>query len=210
MEFDIEKIISNLANNYYPLFVSERHLQVSFIIEANKCYQNYSFIPEYVFNDHGKTLHIDLMISDGNEYIAVEFKYIVAGGKINVPGDKNYKLRNQSAVVNRRHQCVMDICRLEKYVSSNKIKCTKGYFVLITNMSAFWKGSKSESTSSEFDIKDKSILHKGVHSPIGETKFAKEKEKIELKNDYKIKYKDYKKIDGKSGLFKYLLVEVEK
>lgn len=210
MKFDINKILEKLANNNYPLFVSERHLQVAFIIEANKMYPNYEYLPEYVYCENGIDYHIDLLVCDGNkESIAVEFKYVVAGGVINVPGDKNYALRNHSAIDIRRHQCIRDIGRLETYVKSKSLNCNKGYFILITNMPRFWLGSSNTSIAAQFDIPDKTVLKKGIHKPIGDSRFTDEYEPLKIDNDYLIEYKKYKEVDGKNGLFKSLCIEVK-
>ncbi|MBR0462301.1 MAG: hypothetical protein IJJ00_06290 [Erysipelotrichaceae bacterium] len=210
MKFDVTRVIEELSSKRYPLFVSERHLQVAFILKAKELYPDYEYIPEYVYKEE-KDHHIDLMVSNNNgDRIAFEFKYIVAGGKIKVPGDNEYELRNHSAVDIRRYQCVKDISRLEKYVESGTLKCKKGYFILITNMHLFWDGSKEDSVAADFDIKDNSTLNKGLHKPKESTSFSIQYKKFETNNDYKIKYKDYAKTDGKCGLFKYLCVEVKK
>lgn len=209
MKFDVHKILNNLANNKYPLFVSERHLQVAFIIEASKLYPQYQYLPEYVYKEKDIDYHIDLLVCDDEgESIAFEFKYVVAGGVINVPGSKTYKLRDHSAIDIRRHQCVRDINRLETYVNSKNLNCKKGYFILITNMHGFWDGSKRDSTAFNFDIKDKSILKRGVHNPIGDTRFSKDYKSIKILHDYKINYSEYTKINEENCLFKSLCVEV--
>ena len=111
VKFNVNEIIDKMSKDKYPLFVSERHLQTSFILKAKEVYSEYCFIPEYVYQDTD-TYHIDLMVSYEGEYIAFEFKYVVAGGNIEVPGCKNYSLRNHSAIDIRRHQCVRDVNRL--------------------------------------------------------------------------------------------------
>ncbi len=200
MDFDFEKVVVELSKEKFPLFVSERHLQVAFIIKAKELYPKYDYIPEYVYVYDNTICHVDLMITDGFEYIAVEFKYVVKGGKIQVAGNDKYELKDQSAINIRRHQCVKDIGRLERYLK--KDNCVKGYFLLITNMAGFWKGSGGETTDMKFDIKDNSTLKKGKHSPVGDTAFSKKHETIEITKDYVISYKPY------TEYFKYLIVNV--
>lgn len=215
MKFDINNILEKLSNNNYPLFVSERNLQTAFVIEAYKQYPDYIYYPEYVYKENGETYHIDLLVCDkAGESIAFEFKYVVAGGIINVPGDTNYELRNHSAIDIRRYQCVRDVSRLEKYVSSPQLKCKKGYFIMITNMSGFWKGSKKENLDFQFDISHGSVVKHGEHKVNKESKFAKNHKSIEIKKDYPIKYEVYKEIHDKNNektkLFKSLCIEVTK
>lgn len=210
-KFGTKKIIEELSKSEYPLFVSERHLQVAFAIKAKELFPDYELIPEYVYKKGEDTCHIDLIAKNKKEKIAFEFKYVVAGGIIKVPGDDNYSLRNHSAIDIRRYQCVKDISRLEKYVYSNDLKCDKGYFILITNMHGFWDGSKSDSVAAQFEIAHNTKLKKGRHIATGTGSFVKDyKDPIYIKNTYDINYENYIKIDGKYGLFKYLCICVNK
>ena len=208
MNFDIEKVIKKMRGDKYPLYVSERHLQISFILKAKELYPSYNFIPEYVWQD-SETYHIDLMASNRKEFVAFEFKYITAGGDIRVPGNENYPLKNHSATNERRYQCVKDISRLEHYLKQKNTRCNKGYFLLITNMSLLWDGSNDNSTDKSFDIHEGSTLEKGFHKACGYTKFAASKKPIEIQNNYGIKYNDYVDLKTKKGLFKYLAIEVK-
>lgn len=209
-KMDVKKIIEELSKGEYPLFVSERHLQVAFSLKAKELYPDYELVPEYVYKKGKDIYHIDLICKNNKEKIAFEFKYVVAGGKIKVPGDDQYSLRNHSAIDIRRYQCVKDIERLEKYVNSNDLKCNRGYFILITNMHGFWNGSKSDSVAADFDIKHNTKLKKGQHVATGKGRFARDySEPIKLKNGYLINYCDYVEVDGEHGLFKYLCVCVK-
>ena len=206
MEFDPIVVIQKLIDDK-KLFVSERHMQVEFILTAKKCFPNCKFIPEYVFKADDNTYHIDLMVEEDGNYIAFEFKYVVAGGIISVPGDPEYTLRNHSALPARRYQCVRDIARLETY-KRNK-KCVEGYFLLITNMKAFWEPDSGRGQmGNDFILSDNCDLKAGSHKYDESFKVGQQCEEIITENNYHLEYKEYLLISQKNGLFKYLLVKI--
>lgn len=214
MEFNVNRVLENMAKKDYPYFVSERHFQVAFIIEAKNLYKNYYFYPEYVYKDK---YHIDLLVCDekDNERIALEFKYVVTSGKINISKNNSYQLKKQAAINIRRYQCIKDINRLETYVDSPDLKCKKGYFILLTNDHLFWEGTTKNSVDYDFDIKDKTTLKAGNHKYKGQNKKAKKQREVSIKHDYPIKYKRYcsnHKVDDcatNDNIFKTLIITVK-
>lgn len=74
----IKKII-NVLKKKYPVFVSERHLQVAFSIEAEKLIRGCKLYPEDIFNskssksEKAKNRYIDLVIEKENKKVAFEF-----------------------------------------------------------------------------------------------------------------------------------------
>lgn len=210
MIFNIETIIKKLSESDYPLFVSEKQLQVSFALAAKDEYKDYFFYPELPEVINNKKCYIDLMISDGKKYIPIEFKYIVAGEIITVPGNNSFDLRDQSAIGNRKYACVEDVFRLEHYLESQTFECDTGYFLLITNAEMMWSQSRNTTTYREFDLVDQSVLKKGIHEAKGNTRFSTTHNPITLKNDYNINYYDYPINRQTNNHFKYLIIEVKK
>lgn len=209
MKFDVSKIMTNLSNKDYPLFVSERHFQIAFIIEAKKEYSEYVFLPEFSYQD-GKTYRVDLIVTDGSEYIAFEFKYVVDKVAIRIPANMNYVLKNQKATNIRRYQCVKDISRLEHYLKTSDISIKKGYLILLTNMAKLWNGCKTNATDYNFDIKDNSLLTSGPHSPTGKTKFAETHPVINIERTRSLQYNYFFNIgNSKNSLFRTLVVKVD-
>ncbi|MDE6791032.1 MAG: hypothetical protein K2J61_04845 [Clostridia bacterium] len=213
MEFDAEKIVKEMKNKN-KIFVSEKHLQTEFILTAKSIeeYKNYEYIPEYPHKEFDEKTekyvnkHIDLLVSDGKECVALEFKYVLHGGEIPIFGNRKTKLRNHSAVNIRRYQCVKDIARLENYKKTENLNCTSGYLLLITNMKYMWSGVKDGDASKQFELKDGSTLSSGPH------RFTKGKDadrfcKIKTSGEYDIKYYPYYE-KGESKQFKYLIVKV--
>ena len=155
----VKGIINNLKKKY-SVFVSERHLQVVFSIEAAKKISRCKLYPEYSFDKkptkkNKKKEHIDLVIEKGKSKYAFEFKYPVCDfeGDIN---NMHIKLRYQSAWPGRRYDCLKDIERLETLKEKGKIN--GGYFILITNYKGFWESGKTGN-----NIKDKAFrFEKGI------------------------------------------------
>ncbi len=171
------------------------------------------FLPEYSCTDkEGNYYRIDLMITDGKEFVAMEFKYVMAQGVIVIPGNDNYILKNHAAIAIRRHQCVKDISRLEAYKMISDLKCICGYFLLISNLKYFWNGSDNTKVGKQFDIKEGFNLENGMHSFDGNYRVAQTHPAISLENDYTIHYGDYlvndKELKEDKKIFKYLLVKI--
>ena len=202
--FDFETVVKEMQRKN-KLFVSERNLQTEFIITANTLYPGLAYYPEFVYENCGKTYHIDLVISDGNETIPIEFKYVTQGGKICLVNCV-YELKNHAAIDVRRHQFVKDVSRLEEFKSIyQNVPC--GYALLVTNMRGFWKGSPKSKAATQFDIYDGSTLSQGTHAFGGGYKICATYSPVTLTNSYHINYRDYiKGADGKE--YKYLVVKV--
>lgn len=204
MKFDFEAVVMEMQRNG-KLFVSERNLQTEFIITAHMLYPDLAYYPEFVYKNCGNTYHIDLVVSDGNETIPIEFKYVTQGGKIRLEYG-TYELKDHAAIDMRRHQFVKDVSRLEEFKNTHpNVPC--GYALLLTNMRGFWKGSPKSKAATQFNIYDGSILSQGVHAFCDGYKICSTHSPVTLTNSYLIKYKDYMKgADGKE--YKYLIVKI--
>lgn len=207
MSFDINEVIDEMKNKEFPLFVSERQMQVAFAFSIEKTHSSqYEIIPELPFNkDRNK--HIDLAIfsKDKQERIAFEFKYVVSNEKINIAYCEDFELKKQGAYTLRCADCYRDIARLEEYVNSKEF--TKGYFFLITNVKKGIMNKPNKNTSgASFELSDNYTINKGTYSineNCRELSRRKNLNGIEIKNTYKCVYELF------SGNFKYLLLEIK-
>lgn len=203
----IDKILENLSNRGI-CFVSEKHLQVEFAIEATKVFEKCDIYPEYVFPDE-KNKHIDLIISLANDkMIAIEFKYIVCEFKGRIH-NRDIELRHQSALPVRRYNCMMDISRLEYLKQKGKI--TVGYFVLISNEKKLWTESTKETIDEDFKLSNK-IIKKGLKNwrkDAGSGTIKGHNKSIKINNNYKLIFKNFKEYKGVGNcLFKQLVIEI--
>ena len=208
----VKRIIDNLRKKY-PVFVSEKHLQVAFSIEVEKykykSYPEYSFDNELLKKNSQNKKYIDLVIGKGKKKFAFEFKYPVCGFEGDING-MHIKLRHQSAWPGRRYDCLKDIERLETLKEKGKIN--SGYFILITNYKGFWESGKTGN-----NIKDKAFrFEKGIKkgtkrwsNDTGGMKKGREKN-ITIKNNYKVEFETFSNNDKGSGNieFKVLVLKI--
>lgn len=174
MKIDIEKIINKLIDKN-ELFISERDFQNKFINLVDKIYNNdnsLSFYSEYPYPINSKD-KLDLVIFDikRKEYSVIEFKYILQGGKMKMPGNDHWPFRTNSPKKKRIDACKKDIKRLKTIDLNSKMldidkrnNFKKGscYFILLTNhkgiLEEYYPNEyKTYSTNSEFKYLVKKI-----------------------------------------------------
>ncbi len=199
--------MNKLRNNDHPFFVSESHFQVAFALALKEEYKNLTVVPEYPFKkDKKHTFHIDLVVIDNKtkEMAAIEFKYVLNGGRIILSNNKEHNLRDHSAANLRREDYLEDIQRIE-YILSNDKDFKEGYAIILTNMARIYeKGTNGKDKA--FDIsQSKEEISKGKHKFI-DSKF--DHKPIILSNDYTIHWEDYGEIKD-SKKFKYLSIKIE-
>lgn len=216
----IKTIIKKLKKKY-PVFVSERHLQVAFSIEAEKVIKGCKLYPEYFANKkHKKTKkrqkekkeYIDLVIEMHNKKYAFEFKYPVCKFEWKVD-NRDIVLRNQSAWPGRRYDCLKDIERLEKLKKEKGNKINNGYFILITNYKGFWETNNGEKSSYDKKLRFENGITKGIKKwakNTGGTKKGREKS-ITISHDYDVNFELYNNVKtGKGNTeFKMLIIKIK-
>ena len=213
---DIIKEILEKLKEKNDFFVSEAHLQTEFIIVAASLYPNYKYFPElspsiipsnYKYGKNG--LHFDLLIKAHNQKILVEFKYITYEyrGKID---EFESCVKLHAALGKRRYDCWKDIERIETFTKANETDIDYGYFILVTNVPAIWKESAKRGIDADFNMSEG--FHKAGKktwkTSASEATIKKRKNSIETKNDYYFEYNEFSSLNGKHGLFKYLVVEI--
>ena len=218
---DIDKKINNIINGLkkkYPVFVSERHLQVAFSIEVSNVISGCKLYPEYSFdrnrrktenNKRRKNEYIDLVIETNKKKFAFEFKYPVCyfEGDVN---NRHIKLRHQSAWFGRRYDCLKDIERLENLKKDKEVD--GGYFILITNYKGFWDKSEGKKTKDR-EFRFANGIKQGEKKwseDTGGTKKGREKG-ISIKYSYSVSFESFSDIKSANGntKFKVLIVKVK-
>ena len=206
-----------------PVFYSEKDFQCLLGWQIKEKYPDMEVRSEVpIAKEDGKTEHIDLRVRNGKSKIGIELKYITEEFKTTIDEDK-FNLKNHSANDLRCYDILKDIQRLESYVNNGEID--KGYSIVLTNVKSLWcqKKQKKETYYDNFRISDgKTVEGKLCWNKIinGETKKPADgtikgrTKPIYLQGTYNLNWKEYsnnlsdEKESEKSGLFKYLLVEV--
>lgn len=148
-------------------FVSEAHLQMSFIQYAMQLHGNdFEFYPEYPIQREGtdKRDELDLLILDkaSKEKTIIEFKHKTANTSnksliVKTPSGIEFCPTAMNAQDLGRFDCWSDIERIERCVDQKLV--TNGFLVFITNDSLYWGKVDSKGLSVNYD------LSSGKHEP---------------------------------------------
>ena len=210
----VQNVLNQLAKKDH-FFVSEAHLQTEFIIEAAKMYPDMRYYPELAPNvfpkDYekdfgGKSIFFDLLIKCKTETVLVEFKYLTREYEEEVNGFR-IQVKNHSAQDIRRYDCWKDIARIETCAIDDKTDIDYGYFILITNDSAYWKAPKSADTMDgafRMQIGIHRAKNKKWREGASEGTIGDRNREINIRHDYYFEYKDFYKC------FKSLIVAIDK
>ena len=161
---------------------------------------------DYEKNFGAKAIFFDLLIKCKTQTVLIEFKYLTREHKEEIDGFC-IQVKNHSAQDIRRYDCWKDIARIEACTIDDKTDVDYGYFILITNDSAYWKAPRSTDTmDSAFRMQE------GIHE--SESKRWREgaskgtigdrNHEIYIKHNYYFEYKGFYK-----G-FKSLIVAIDK
>ena len=219
---EIDEIMKSLSKEK-PVFYSEKDFQCLLGWQIKEKYPDMEVRSEVsIEKNDGKTEHLDLRISDVKGKIGIELKYITEKFKTTIDGDK-FNLKNHAANDLRCYDILKDIQRLESYVNNGEID--KGYSIVLTNVKSLWcqKKQKKETYYDNFRISDgktvegklcwKPNINGEINEPARGTTKGRTKS-INLQGTYNLNWKEYsnnlsdEKESNKSGLFKYLIVEV--
>lgn len=210
--FDIEKVINTLMKKR-PVFVSEADFQLEFAWVIKKKYPKFKVRLEYspYFNP---AMHIDILLITEKGWIPIELKYKTKGGTVK-DGDDEYILANHGAKDVNCYLYLKDLQRIEyikkKLIEKDDIPFVEGYTVMLTNDLTYLKSSKEDTVYADFSLHDGAVksgeMKWGENASEG-TKKGHEKP-IVLEGKYPIHWKEYSKVEGKYGEFKYTYNKVE-
>lgn len=130
-----------------------------------------------------------------------------------IPIELKFKTEKQSAVDCGCYDFCKDISRIEKLIGDKNTNINKGYAIIMTNYSLYWKGPRKGSLYEEFTIKDETIIscgeHKWGHNDDVDVnkKTGGRADKIELNSDYALEWFDVKE-DKENKETKCLIVEI--
>lgn len=194
------------------IFVSEADFQFALAWEIQKYMPNAQIRLEYCPVNIDASMHIDIIVKFDNKVYPIELKYLTAIFDAEVENEK-YILKNQSAQDERRYDFLKDICRLEKLAGTlNEFE--KGYAILLTNDSNYWKKPVSLSTNdAAFRINEGAIKSgelKWTENTGSGTLLNREKS-INLSVAYSMNWQKYSEINNsRNGEFRFLCIEVNK
>lgn len=213
-DMDIKKAISNLQA-VRGIFHSEADFQFALAWEIQKLYPAATVRMEYCYPIRNNSLHIDLVVSLGEDWYPIELKYKTSKLEFTTTGlsKELYRLKGHGAQDCGRYDFLLDIQRLE-LLAEDLPRFKTGYAIFLTNDSTYWKDSKRVGTTYEaFKLADgltkEGTMQWAEHT--GKGTMETREVPITLKGRHAIKWNDYSRLNlPEAGVFKYVLVPVGK
>ena len=152
---------------------------------------------------------LDIMIWKP-ERVAIELKYKTSRFEVETTGHSVH-LKNHGAQDHGRYDFFKDVSRIEQIVATGK--ADKGFAVFLTNDGGYWRNGRDGTADAMFRMFEGRTVKSGSlkwaeHTGAGTMK-GHEKP-ISLVRDYVLGWKDYMDFGKKNGLFRFLIVDVEK
>ena len=187
-----------------PIFRSEADFQHALALHVRKITSSVrlEFPP---FPD--ERMSLDMWLPDMG--IAIELKWGTRGLKVERDGGF-FELGDQVSSPTLRYDFVKDVQRLER-VTGGYGPADAGFAVLLTNDPSYWNPPRKENTvDAKFRIHEGAAVGdkmewSGTASP--KTKEGRE-DPIELNGSYKCRWRDYLRLEGEYGQFRYLAIKV--
>ena len=190
-----------------PIFNMEADFQFALGWEIQKKFPDWTVRFEHKPTNLKDRIFVDLWIK-GDQTYAIELKYKTRKLDVNVKGE-SFNLLDQSAQDIGRYDFLKDVERLENIVSTHDN--VKGYAVILTNDSAYWKSPTTETVDAEFRMHEGRILNGELawSMEAGAGTMRKREKPIKLTGTYKLSWKDYSQVSSTSyGKFRYLFLEI--
>ena len=207
-KFEIERVIEKLEEKR-KIFYSEDDFKFALALiiqeEYSEAKVRLEYCPTFDFS-----MHIDILVIINNRWIPIELKYKTKGCK-KIVDNETFNLKNHGAKDVNCYLYLKDIQRIEK-IRDNVPAFREGYAIFITNELGYTKKPlKQDCVYKEFSLENGTIK-KGILSWSDNTGAGTKKdleEPIILKNQYKINWKEYSKIDdSRAGTFMYLINKI--
>lgn len=156
-----------------------------------------------------KGTHLDMLVVDPTAglSLAIELKYLTAAWQ-GVEGGEEFDLLNQGAQDIRAYDCVKDIGRVERYVAEHP--GAAGLVLVLTNDPNYWSPRLHGRVTNahEFRIHQGALITGtrswGPHTGAGTLKHRESP--ITLMGTYTCQWRDYSRLPGARGNFRYLLL----
>lgn len=198
----IEKLLTELSANR-PVFHSEADFQHELGWLLHMKFPQASIRLEKPYEkENGKTEYVDIFADIGGKKYFIELKYKTKKLKLEqeINREKFY-LKDQGAQDCGRYDFWKDVSRIESKISENNNSF--GYVIFLTNDYSYLKSPREKTYSYNFRTTDKRDNCSGNFGYLGGYNNGR-KEKVIIKNSYKLKWQDY----GNCG-FKFLLLEIK-
>lgn len=206
MDLDIPNLLTDLAARR-PVFHSEADLQHELAWLLREVHPDLQVRLEYPL-ERPSNAAIDVLIRNGGEEMALELKYLCQRVEHEIDGER-FALKPQGAQDIRRYDVLKDIGRMEQFLATRP--AASAAVLVLSNDPSYWTGPKRDGTcDAAFALREgrtvTGVLNWADHAGSG-TKRGRESS-IALKGCYGMNWRDYSRIDGRFGEFRFLYIPV--
>lgn len=206
MDLDIPELMQGLAARR-PVFHSEADFQFELAWHLREAHPLLAIRLEYPLSPPGKAA-LDILVRKGDEEMAIELKYPRQRLVCEIDGER-FTLKAQEAQDLGRYAVLKDVERMERFVATRP--AASAAVVVLSNEPGYWRGQTHAGTAdAAFALHEGRIvtgrLDWGPTAGIG-TKGGGPTA-IDLKGRYVMNWRDYSRVDGPLGKFRYLCVPI--
>lgn len=200
-------ILLKLLAEERPVFHSEADFQHSLAWKIHQQYEDAYIRLEMPVSVASRPMHFDIVLRFGDEEIAIELKYKTRKILANCSGEE-FNLRDHSATDTGGYDFLKDIWRIEQFVKEASGR--SGFVILLTNEGHYWRGvKKADGSAIDFSLKHGRVIHGRLSWSEKTASFTQRgRGSFSLHNKYELSWKDFSKLDGPGGEFRYLLLAV--
>lgn len=206
---DITAILEALRTKRV-VFHSEADFQFALAWEIQLRYPSAAVRLEYPPPDD-PTKYIDILIRLGDDVYPIELKYKTKLFNV-VVGGEPYFLKNHGAQDVGKYDFVKDICRVEAF-REHVAGYREGYAIWLTNDPYYWTATKNgDAGYAAFSVHHGAVKNGAMAwgASMNEGSIKGREKPLALSGNYRIDWRDYSRVDAKSGVFMYAVVEVGK
>ena len=193
-----------------PIFHNERDFQCSLMAKMEDA--GFSCVrPEA--SEYGSLLgknaaRIDIVAKE----VAVELKYPIAPYYIEHDG-QIFSGKGSNSVLNGRYRLWHDVWRIEQLVNAGVVK--QGYAITLTNRHKYWKEKRNDwlvdfNTEDGETVSGELRIKKELSKERYNLKAERWKDSLHLCGKYWVKWEEWSDFGGENGLFRFLMLEVQK
>jgi len=201
--------VLNELNKERPVFQSEADFQHALAWKIHEKYSGLAVRLEKRAVLNKEEIYFDIFAFNDNKTAAIEVKYKTKDFNTTVNGEE-FRLKNQGAQDQGRHDFIKDISRLEKALKT--YRCGTGFAIFLTNDESYWKTPIRDINTADKDFR----IHEGRtiqgrlswKEGTSEGTMSGRSESIILKGKYMLNWNDYSDMKKQNGTFRYLLVKI--
>jgi hypothetical protein len=200
----IDDLMAKLALRR-PVFCSEADFQHELAYEIRKSDPSLNVRLEWPLTTPTRGA-IDLIVI-GETRFALELKYLSKSFSTTLDGE-SVTLKQHGAHDQRRYDVCKDVTRMEAYAEATGFGA--GVLVL-TNDPGYWQErARADTVDAAFDLSHLRKLTGTLawHELAKPGTTAARETPLEIKGQYALNWQDYNRIEGRSGLFRYLWIPV--